>query len=75
MYIIIGNLFIISLLAAYYRYVAQVKPWSWKEYSVMLGVIILFNAYGFIQDDSGYVVAFVGFIFLIIGFYSGANLD
>ena len=72
--IVVGNLFVVSLLVAYYKFgPPKKKPWSWKEYCVMLGTVILFNAYAFVYDDFGYVLYFVGMISLAIGFYSGAD--
>tara|TARA_B110000014_G_scaffold152530_1_gene106616 strand:- start:11 stop:259 length:249 start_codon:yes stop_codon:yes gene_type:complete len=78
MQIIISNLVLISLLLAYKHFIDKnhvtdyygSRKYGWKEYFVFFGTVCLFNSYTFIQD--GLAAGIFAYLFLIIGFYSGA---
>ncbi len=71
MFFLVFNLILISLLRLLINYLYKDVKMGWFEYSVILGIIIVFNAIT-IQNDFGYVVHITGLIFLAIGFYNGA---
>jgi hypothetical protein len=82
MIIIILNFVFILLLWSYKHFVdknrlndnkGNNRKYGWKEYSVFLGLIILFNSYAFLsQDDWGLYPAIIGYVFCGIGLYSNA---
>ncbi len=78
--IVIPNLVLISLFWAYKHFIdknritdrrGNNRRYGWKEYSVWLGFIMIFNGYTFFQGDIGFIVYTAGYILAGIGFSSG----
>ena len=68
---LVSNLILIFLLRLFINYLYKDVKLGWFDYSVILGIIMVFNSTT-IQNDFGYVVQITGLIFVAIGFYNGA---